>query len=320
MSRKASEAPPTEGTRAAAPSLAVVIVNWNGQELLRDCIGSLLTAGYEPLRIVLVDNASADGSLAYVRGAFPSVEIVESPVNRRWAGGNNLGLRHLYADAAGPDYVLLLNNDTVVPEGSLQRLVGALAETPGAWAATPRICFADEPSRIWYDGGVVNRWSGWIHHDGIRQLAGRRSLRSRTVGYATGCAMLLSREAVAAVGDFDEDFHFYGEDADYSLRLRRAGGDILHVPAALVLHKVSMSVGRDSPRKAYLKSRSHVRLLRCHWPPSRWPLLVPSQLVYFAGLACWHLWGGRREMAHATLQGALDELSGRPLAPPKTGP
>ena len=293
-----------------SPSLAVIVVNWNGRDLLPDCIGSLLSNGYDPLRIIMVDNGSRDDSVAFCRDAFPSVEIVASPENTYWAGGNNLGLRHL---AAGPgaDYVLLLNNDTIVPEGSLRALVDAMVDEPRAWAAGPRILYAAEPSRIWYDGGIVGHYSGWVRHDGIRQTAGRRGFATRFVDFVTGCAMMLTREAVDAVGELDEGFTLYAEDTDYSLRLRAAGGSILHVPRAIVLHKVSASVGEASPRKLYLRSRSHVRLLARHWRGWRRLPLVPSQLVYFMGHAVWHLWHGRRSTALALLTGAIDELSGR---------
>ncbi len=293
------------------PTLTVVVVNWNGRHLLDDCLGSLLAGGYRDLRILLVDNASTDGSVDFVRHRYPDVEILAAPENLRWAGGNNLALRRLRRDGC-PDWVLLLNNDTIVPGGSLQRLVRTAAADPAVWAATPRICYADDPARIWYDGGIVGRWSGWVRHAGIRQEAGGRPLTSRYIEYGTGCALLLSRRAVEEVGDLDEEFRLYGEDSDYCLRIREAGGRILHVPAALVLHKVSQSLGGDSPERLYLRSRSHIRLLRRHWHGLARATLWPAQLAYHAGHVAWWLWHGSPAAALALVQGALDELTGRP--------
>ena len=293
------------------PPLAVLVVNWNGRAVLPDCLRSLSESRYPGLRVLVVDNGSRDDSVQWLRIHHPGVEVLETGRNLRWAGGNNVGLRHLAAEGWS-GLVLLLNNDTLVPEGSLRRLVGAMAERPEAWAATPRICYADDPARVWYDGGLVSPWTGWVRHAGIRQLTGRLRSEERFVDYGTGCAMLLSRRALDAIGELDEGFHFYGEDTDYSLRIRRAGGRILHVPRALVLHKVSASVGGGtSPRKAWLRSRSHVRLLRKHWRPWTWPMLIPSQLVFLTGHTCWHLWHGRPATALAVWQGALDELAGR---------
>ena len=269
-----------------------------------------MDGGYPGLRTILVDNASEDDSVAFTQMHFPQVEIIEAPDNLRWAGGNNLALRRLRAES-WPGYTLLLNNDTVVPAGSLLRLVNALAETPEAWLVSPRICYAGDPSRVWYDGGEVSRWSGWIRHAGIRQLAGHRDLQRRFVGYATGCAFMLKPGLLEILPELDEGYHFYGEDADYSLRVVAAGGKILHEPRALVLHKVSASVGSHSPRKVWLRTRAHIRLLKSHWPARTWPVLVPAQLAFLAGHATWHLWQGRLDTAIALWQGALDELLDR---------
>ena len=302
MSEPGSGTPPCE--------LAVVVVNWNGRRVLADCFGSLHDSGYPSLRIIMVDNGSEDDSVAWTSMHHPEVEIIETGKNLRWAGGNNVALRRLREEGF-PGCILLLNNDTIVPGGSLLRLAGALQGDDRAWAATPRICYADDPARAWYDGGRIGRWSGWIRHDGIRRLTGRLDPAPRYVDYGTGCALLLKPLVLDKVGELDEQFFFYGEDADYSLRITAAGGRILHVPAALVLHKVSASVGSQSPKKVWLRSRSHIRLLRMHWPRSKWPILLLTQAAYLGGHACWHLVNGRLSTALAVLQGSLDEMRGR---------
>jgi GT2 family glycosyltransferase len=298
----------------SAPSLAVVVLNWNGRDLLDDCLESLRDS-YPDLRVVVVDNDSTDDSVEVIRERYDWTELVRSPENRRWAGGNNLGLAHL-RESGLPDFVLLLNNDTIVGEGCLATLVATLMAAPDAWAVTPRICYADAPETIWYDGGRVGAWTGWVSHRGIRRSAAARPARITTTDYGTGCALMLRREALEEVGDLDESYHLYAEDTDYSLRIRGLGRRILHCPEAKVLHKVSMSVGADSPGKAYLKSRSHVRLLRRHWRPSRWPLLWPSQLVLALATAAWHLAHGRPGTARAGLLGLADEIVRRPLRIP----
>ena len=297
---------------AGAPSceLAVVVVNWNGRHDLGDCFASLRESGFPDQRIIMVDNGSQDDSVAWTAMHHPEVEIVETGENLRWAGGNNVALRML-RDEGFDGCILLLNNDTIVPGGSLTRLVAGLKDDEVAWAATPRICYADDPSRAWYDGGVVGRWSGWIRHAGIRKLTGKLDPKPRYVDYGTGCALLLAPRVLREVGLLDEGYFFYGEDADYSLRITEAGGRILHVPSALVLHKVSSSVGSQSPRKVWLRSRSHIRLLREHWPRSSWPVLGITQLAYLSGHAAWHLAHGRLATALAVWEGALDELRDR---------
>jgi len=290
--------------------VAVIVVNWNGRDVLPDCFASLNDANYPDLRLIMVDNGSHDDSVAWTRKHHPEVEIIETGKNLRWAGGNNVGLRQLRREAFR-GHILLLNNDTIVPQGSLGRLVQALEQDPAAWVATPRICYAADPARAWYDGGLVGRWSGWVRHDGIRQLTGNLDPGQRYVDYATGCAALLAPGVLDKVGDLDEDFYFYGEDTDYSLRVTALGGRILHVPLALVLHKVSASLMGDTPRKSWLRSRSHIRLLRKHWPVRAWPVLLVTQWAFLTGHTVWNLWHGRLASAMALWQGACDELLGR---------
>jgi GT2 family glycosyltransferase len=290
------------------PSLAVVVVNWNGCDLLDDCLGSLHADDLD-LRVIMVDNGSHDDSVAHCREHHPQVDIIESPENLRWAGGNNLALRQLLQEGV-PDGVLLLNNDTIVCKGALSRLMNVLTES-GNWAATPRICYADSPEILWYEGGQVGRWTGWVSHRGIRKRAVDYPVERSATEYGTGCALLLSRHALEVVGLLDEDYFLYGEDTDYSLRLRQAGGTIVHEPAAVVLHKVSRTTGADSPRKAYMKSRSHMMLLRRHWSRSLWPVLIPSQIAFLGAQSLWQLFHGRAQTALAGVVGALDELSGR---------
>jgi GT2 family glycosyltransferase len=290
--------------------LAVVVVNWNGRRDLPDCFGSLHDSGYPSLRIIMVDNGSKDDSVAWTSMHHPEVEIIETGENLRWAGGNNVALRKLQAEGFD-GCILLLNNDTIVPGGSLQRLATALQADVKAWAATPRICYAGDPARAWYDGGLVGSWSGWIRHAGIRRLTGKLNPAPRYVDYGTGCALLLGPGVLDEIGELDEHFYFYGEDVDFSLRITQAGGKILHVPSALVLHKVSSSVGSQSPRKVWLRSRSHLRLLKKHWPRKKWPVLMVTQTAFLMGHSGWHLVNGRLATAHAVWQGAFDELRGR---------
>ena len=298
----------TSGTRDLPP-LAVVVVNWNGRDVLPDCLASLADTGYPDLRVLVVDNDSQDDSLAWARENHPWCEYLQTGSNLRWAGGNNAGLRHLAAAGWEGD-VLLLNNDTVVPEGSLRYLATAMAEAPDAWAATPRVCYADDPARAWYDGGVAGRWTGWIRHAGIRRLTGRLRTEERYVDWGTGCALLLSPRALREVGELDEAFYFYGEDTDYCLRIGAAGGRILHVPRSLILHKVSASVGGTSSQKLRLRSASHIRLLNKHWPRRMWPVLIPCQIAYLTAHAAWPLWHGRPAAAMAVWEGTFTTWRG----------
>jgi len=134
-------------------TLTVVVLSWNGLSLTRDTLRSLEACqvpGSWRLRVLVVDNASGDGSPQMVRDEFPGVELLALPENRRFAGGNNEGLRR--ALDAGADAVMLLNNDVVADPKMIAKLLAALDEQPDAGAAAPLIYFAPPSDRIWYGG------------------------------------------------------------------------------------------------------------------------------------------------------------------------
>ncbi len=284
------------------PELTVVVLNWNGSADLSECLKSLKNCGYPALKILCVDNASTDNSVEMMQNDFPDIELIVTSYNLRWAGGNNFGLNHLGAELT--DYVLLLNNDTIVKPGAFDKLVET-AISKKAWAVTPRICYADAEYKVWYDGGLIGKLTGWIRHSGIRKHVRDCSAEVREIDYGSGCALLLSRECVQQVGLFDESFFLYAEDCDYSTRILSAGGSVWHNPGSMVLHKVSQSTGSDSPKKAYMKSRSNVHYLRKH---CRTWTVWPFQVLISITQAGWFLFRGYPVTAAAVFYGFIDEL------------
>jgi hypothetical protein len=238
-----------------APRLAVVVLSWNRKADTLECLDSLRASSYGNLDRLVVDNASTDGSTVAVARDFPEVHVLESPVNAGLAA-NNLGVR------AGLDrgaaWVLLLNNDTTVPPDTLGQLMETARRHPRAGILGPRIVYHEHPDETWYDGALVTTEHGILH---ARHLRGTRAGaapadEARATDFVTGCAMLLRREAIEQVGGIEPRFFAYWEDLDLSLRVRRAGFDLLHVPAAVVAHKVARSFGRGSADWQYYDQRN----------------------------------------------------------------
>src|SRR4029077_5893590 len=149
-------------------TLAVVVLSWNGAALTRDTLRSLGACRVPEdwrLHVLVVDNASTDGSPQMVRDEFPDAELMALSENRRFAGGNNAGLKR--ALAAGADAAMLLNNDVVADPWMIEKLLGALAEHAGAGAAAPLIYFAPPTDRIWYGGGRCRPWLAHSSHRAI---------------------------------------------------------------------------------------------------------------------------------------------------------
>jgi len=263
---------------STSPLVYIVVLSWNGKEDTLECLKSLKAITYPNHRVLMVDNASTDGTEDAVRSAFPGVELIVNKTNLRYAGGNNVGIRH--AIAKGSDYVLLLNNDTTVKPDFLNNLVSAAEAVSGAGMAAPKIYYYDAPERIWYAGGKISWWEGWISHIGVHETdLGQYDLQAETE-YITGCCMLVKRSVIEEVGLFDEMYFIYGEDSDWSIRASRAGYKLLYVPSAVIWHKLSVSSGGHlSWFKNWNKLKSQLRLMSRYAKPYHW-LTIPFGMIY----------------------------------------
>lgn len=223
--------------------LSIVIVSWNTRDLLRDCLASLPAATAElGTEVIVVDNASADGSATMVAEDFPHIRLMESGGNLGFARANNLALPHTTGHA-----VLLLNPDTVCPPGSLARLFRFAVGRPGVGAAGPRLVDATgRPTMSW---GVFPRardhWLGfldprriWLRGPWAERFtaAPDRAEPSRTVDYAVGACLMIPRAALEQVGLLDERFFLYFEETDWCWRSRDAGLDVWYCAETEVTH------------------------------------------------------------------------------------
>jgi GT2 family glycosyltransferase len=256
------------------PSVAVIVLAWNGRALTLDCLDSLANVTTPNVRIVLVDNASTDGTVQAVRERFG--ERVDVLINARtlgFAAGNNAGIR--YALDRGADFLLLLNNDTVVDAGFIDPLLADLAAHPDAGIAAPKIYYFNPADRIWFAGGEVSMWQGRAWHTGIRSDDRGQFDTPREIGYASGCALFARRAVFERTGPLDPGFRAYFEDTDFCFRARAHGFSIRYVPESRVWHRISASTGGQmSRRKIMRKFRSAVRFFGRHARPWHW-LTIP---------------------------------------------
>ena len=233
-------------------------------------------------------------------GLFPGVEVLELGRNLGFAAGMNAGIRH--ALAAGAEQVLLLNNDTIVDQLMVERLVAHTFGDVGLVA--PLIFYASQPDLIWSAGGLCSRWTLEQTHT----LRGQRDRADWPVvierDFVPGCAMLLSRSALESVGLFDERFFMYYEDSDLCLRIRRAGFRVLLVPGARMWHKVATSSGgADSPGERYGMAKGSVLFFRKHVHGWRWFIVVPFRLGSAVKTTIRLLWHGRESAMIAYWRG-----------------
>ncbi|MCC6798253.1 MAG: glycosyltransferase family 2 protein [Candidatus Hydrogenedentes bacterium] len=246
----------------------VLVINWNGKEHLEVCFDSLLAQTYSNLRIVLVDNASSDGSVAFVRARYagdPRVELLECGANLGWSGGNNAGIERSLA--AGADYIFLLNNDTASAPDAIERLVEFAEANPNAGAVAPKMLLFDQPWLI-NSVGIAGTIVGSAWDEGLGRINGARWSEPKKVLGVCGGAMLLRAEAVRKAGLLPQEFEIYLDDLDLCLRIWDVGYECWSCPGATVRHKFSATMGEGARarRKYYLNTRNRLRLILRNFP------------------------------------------------------
>ena len=242
--------------------VSIIVVNWNGQRLLSECLGALSRQTYADREIILVDNGSADSSVRYVQEEFPDVKIIELRENTGFTGGNAAGLQ-----AAEGDFVALVNNDTRADDRWLENMVEAMRKDPRVG-----IC----ASKLLFEGGVEINSAG----DGLttaavgfnRGLGVASALfdHPELVFGSCGAGALYRRRMLDEIGFLDEDFFLYDEDTDLSFRSQLAGWRCAYVPAAILQHKGNATSIKLSDVHVY----HHTRNLEFVWIKN-----MPSELM-----------------------------------------
>ncbi len=303
--------------------LCVLIVNWNVREKLRACLTSLAAhpCTLRPQEIVVVDNASTDGSVEMVRAEFPHVHLIANETNRGFTGGNNDGLKHVEhlwrtqigarsgqrpVDHAAPaeHYVLLLNPDTEVTRGALDELL-AYAEThPDVGVVGPQLRYPDgaiqSTRRRFPTLALALVESTWRQSRAPRALLDAYYMRdlpddqTAPVDWLVGAALLVRQRALERAGPLDEaTFFMYSEEIDWCKRMREAGFGVVYHPRAVIVHHEGASSGQVSAQRMILFNTSKVRYFAKHHGAAQAETLRRSLLGQFR----WQLWLERAKLA-----------------------
>lgn len=240
---------------------AIVLTYGGAEEITAACIDSLLAQDYSALTILLVDNASFDGSGGRLRERYPAIRYLNTGANHGYTGGNNRGMQ--LAMASGADYLLVLNNDTVLQRDCVSQLMAWASRVDRLGAMSPKILFHQDPRRIWFAGGDFSVARALGTHRHARELDDpNEAARIDDVSFLSGCCMLLPAHVVRTVGGFREDFFMYCEDVELSLRLRRAGYRLCYQPAARMLHRDEMKRELTPASAAMHRDRNRRRIVR----------------------------------------------------------
>jgi N-acetylglucosaminyl-diphospho-decaprenol L-rhamnosyltransferase len=269
-----------------AIDVTVCIVNWNGARFVPDCLRSIREVEGLRLEVILVDNASEDDSVQIVRTGFPEIELIINSENTGFARANNQAIRR-----GRGRHFFILNNDTIVQKGSLERLVRFIEERPRAGMIAGHLVYPNGSTQFMYYHVSLPTLASisadlfWLNRESTRNRVGRGELARRwdptlpsRMEQIPGACMLVRREAFESFGLFNEDYTFWYEDVDLCARCRQAGWEIWYVPDAPIVH-----YGGGSTKlmmfstRSLLRFRNMLRYAQRHF--SRGPFLILKLVV-----------------------------------------
>ncbi len=247
----------------STPSVSIIILNWNDAMNTIECLNSVKNLSYPNYEIILIDNGSTDDSPKIIKKKFPDLEIIKVYPNRGFAGGCNVGVKEALNRKF--DYMFLLSNDTAVNKNLLVKLVEIGESGKRIGIVGPRVYYYEEPKKIWGEGGKINFYTGRASHFNLDRIDNERNEKEREVDYIPGCGLLIKRKVIDEIGFLDEIFQCYYEEADWCIRAKRSGWQIVCVPRAKMWHKISVSFGGShSPKVIYYMTRNRIKFIKKH--------------------------------------------------------
>lgn len=245
------------------PLVSIITINYNESEVTLDLLQSIRGLTYPNYEIIVVDNASPNDNPDSIKEKYPEVNLIKSKENLGFAGGNNLGVKQ-----AKGDYLLFINNDTIVPKGFIEPLVETLQEDKTIGMVSPKIKFHWDPTLIQYAGYTpMSHWTIRNNSIGYHQKDDGDFDKAGETQSIHGAAMMVPKIVVENVGMMTEIYFLYYEEHDWAEMVKRAGYKIYYQPKSHILHKESVSTGKFSPLKTYYISRNRILFARRNFKP-----------------------------------------------------
>lgn len=252
-----------------SPKVTIIILNWNGKNDTIECLESLRRIVYPKYEILIIDNGSTDGSVSYFRKYYPEIRIIENGKNLGFAEGCNIGI-HKSIDI-GTDYVLLLNNDTIVESDFLNEMVKLAESKESIGIVGPKICYYDEKNKISRAGEKINKITGKVTIYERNQIDNKYKNQNKKVDLVEGSCFLIKSSLFDKMGFFDPEYFAYAEDIDYCLRAKKENFEIYCCRSTKIYHKGSRS--SSSCLRTYLLIRNLTLMFAKNISP-------PSKLLY----------------------------------------
>jgi GT2 family glycosyltransferase len=288
------------------PYVVTIILNTNRRQDTLECLASLARSSYPKHKVIVLDNASCDGSVDAIRAAFPEVQIFPLTDNLGYAGNNNVGIEVALKERA--DWIFILNEDTVVAPDCLTFMIETGESDPQVGIVGPMVYHHNEPNIIQSAGGRMDRaWNAW--HLGQNEWDRGQFNQLHQVDWISGCAILVRRSVIEKIGSLDERFFYYWEETEWCLRAREQGWRIVHVPQAKLWHKGVQRDYRPGPSVTYYSTRNRLLMMSKHQASLTAWISVWLQLL--RTLISWTArpkWKSMRSHRNAMLRGIRDFL------------
>jgi GT2 family glycosyltransferase len=295
---------------ARSQSVYAIVANWGGGYANVECIQSLLDQGLPQQAVVFVDNASEDGSADLVERTYPDVPLIRNSQNLGYGHANNQGVELALKD--GAEFIFLVNNDIVLPQGTLDVLLAKLNDDESLGVVGPRVLVRDRPEMVWAAGGFLTYRENLTTLLGHFEPDGERWKHTFPVDFIPGCSLLTRREVFDQVGFLDGEFFAYHEDVDFCLRVASAGWGVSCVGEAASLHAAHAATGGGyNPRRKYMMGVNAIWFLRRHGTPVRWARFFIFDILSLAPLLLVAPFRGQTRSVLAKARGMFDGLCGR---------
>jgi len=257
-------------TNEMIKNVSVVILNWNRKDNVLDCLSHIYQMDYPVYQVIVVDNASTDGSVDAIRKAYPEVILMDNDRNYGAPEGKNIGLRKALEDPA-MDCVYMVDNDVVVAKDSLTELMNVFDEIPDAGIVGAKMYDFSKPDILLSAGGTIDFTQNVSRGRGDREKDVGQYEQTEEVDYLWGGAMIATREVLEKVGLFDSEYlGYWFEDSDLSVRVRKAGYRVIFCGKSKVWHRPHKTVEQFSYRKKYLATRNAIRFMKKHASATNW--------------------------------------------------
>lgn len=288
--------------------VGIILVNYNGEKYNEECINSILNSTYKNYEIIIVDNASTDNSVRRLQEKYSNeIILFENKKNEGFSEANNIGIE--IAKNRGCEYILLLNNDTVISKDCIGKLINCSAQENNC-IVSPKIYYYDNKDIIWSAGAKMLWKKGLASQNGINTIDKGQYNKKLNVEFATGCCLLIPIEVIDSIGGLSTDYFLYYEDTDYCIRALNAGFKIIYEPEAILYHKVSASTGgEESYMYIYYNTRNRLIFNKKHNKKNIIYYLPYFYITRIAKSFKW-LFNGKRELIKATINGINDYKKG----------